>query len=450
MRSLLAVLLLPLLCAQDPKPTPAEIRAIAERAYVYAYPLVLMAATRDTALVRTPPNAFLHAPQFPDSRFRQVIRPNADTLYSSAWIDLSKEPLILQVPDTHDRYYLLQFMDAWTETFAIPGKRTTGTGEGLFAIVGPGWKGQLPARAQKLESPTNMVWLIGRTQTNGAVDYPNVHDIQKGFVLMPLSLYPDGVRARQPYTPAVPSRAGTPPAQVRSLEPLEFFRDFSELLKTNAPHSADRDMVRDLARIGIVPGRDFDQTRLGPDGIQALEMGARAASARLEQLDGAIGKHGPTNWSGGGRKVGRYGTDYAARAAVARIGLGANPPEDAVYLHCQQDAAGAPLSGANRYRMHFAKSSTPPVKAFWSITMYSQDGYFVANRINRYTIGDRDPLKFNPDGSLDLYIQTEKPAVESNWLPAPSTPFNLSLRLYWPGEEILSGKWIPPAVTLEK
>lgn len=206
MSRLLALVLLPLAFGQDPKPSTAEIRAIAERAYVYAYPLVLMAATRDTALVRSPPNAFLHAPQFPDSRFRQVIRPNADTLYSSAWIDLSQEPLILRVPDTHDRYYLLQFMDAWTETFAIPGKRTTGTGEGLFAIVGPGWKGTLPARAQRIESPTNMVWLLGRTQTNGVADYPNVHEIQKGFVLMPLSLYPDGPRARQPYTPAVPSR----------------------------------------------------------------------------------------------------------------------------------------------------------------------------------------------------------------------------------------------------
>lgn len=234
------------------------------------------------------------------------------------------------------------------------------------------------------------------------------------------------------------------------MEPLEFFRTFADLFKVNAPHREDTAMLQDLARIGIVPGRHFDPAKLPPAEAKALEEGARAASARLEKLDGTVGKHGPTNWSGGGSKVGRYGTDYAARAAVARIGLGANPPEDAVYLHCQQDAAGTPLSGANRYRIHFAKGALPPVKAFWSITMYSQDGYFVNNSINRYTIGDRDRLQFNDDGSLDLYVQTAKPAQESNWLPAPAGPFNLSLRLYWPTDDILAGKWIPPAVTREE
>jgi len=185
-------------------PPPAEIRSLSQRAYLFAYPLVLMEFTRRHALEHATlgggaqTNRFTHAPAFPTASFRQVIRPNADTLYSSAWLDLSKEPMLLEVPDTHGRYYLMQLMDAWTETFGSPGKRTTGTGQGWFAITGPGWKGTLPERAKRIESPTNMVWLLGRTQTNNASDYGNVREIQKGYRLMPLSMYPDGARASAP------------------------------------------------------------------------------------------------------------------------------------------------------------------------------------------------------------------------------------------------------------
>ncbi len=394
-------------------------------------------------------NRFTNAAAFPDARFRQVIRPNADTLYSSAWLDLSKEPLILRVPDTHDRYYLMQFMDAWTETFDVPGKRTTGTAEKVFAIVGPAWSGKLPERAQRIDSPTNMVWLLGRTQTNGPGDYENVHAIQRGYVLMPLSLYPDGPK---PAAPSAPRRVQpstlTPPTQVERLAPVEFFTTFAGLLAANPPHKGDEPMMRDLARIGIAPRTPFRADALGPDGLKALQDGAQAASKRLSAVDGRVGRPGKTGWTGGGGKVGRYGTDYAARALVARIGLGANPPEDAAYMHCQQDADGRPLNGASKYRIHFDKDQTPPVRAFWSVTMYSEDGYFIANPINRFAIGDRDPLKLNPDGSLDLYIQHEVPdnAKVANWLPAPEQEFNLSLRMYWPKEDVLAGRWIPPAV----
>ncbi len=417
--------------------------------------MVLMEYTRRNAVERgglggaAELNRFTHAPAFPDARFRQVIRPNADTLYSSAWLDLSKEPLILRVPDTHDRYYLMQFMDAWTETFDVPGKRTTGTADKVFAIVGPGWSGKLPERALRIDAPTNMVWLLGRTQTNGPSDYENVHAIQRGYVLMPLSLYPDGPK---PTAPGAAQRVApatlTPPMQVERLTAVEFFTMFAGLLAANPAHQGDEPMMRDLARIGIAPGTPFRADALGPDGLKALQDGAQIASKRLSALDGRLGQPGKTGWTGGGGKVGRYGTDYAARAAVARIGLGANPPEDAVYMQCQQDADGRPLHGASRYRIHFDKDQTPPVRAFWSVTMYGENGYFIANPINRFAIGDRDPLKFNPDGSLDLYIQHDAPdgAWVANWLPAPPDDFNLNLRMYWPSEDVLVGKWIPPAV----
>ncbi len=442
-------------CQQATVP-PGEIRGIVEKAYTFAYPLVLMELTRRNTVEHATlggdaySNRFTHAPEFPNATFRQVIRPNADTLYSSAWLDISQEPMLLQVPDTKGRYYLVQLMDGWTETFASPGKRTTGTGEGWFAIVGPGWKGKLPERAQRIDSPTNMVWLLGRTQTNNVSDYENVHAIQKGFHLMPLSLYPDGQRPLPPQAPRPASNSAriTPPLQVQQMSGVEFFRTFAQLLAKNPPHSDDQPMMQELARIGIVPGKPFLADSLGGVGVKALEDGARAAADRLAALDGRVGRAGKNGWSGGGGKVGRYGTDYAARAATARIGLGALPPEDATYKHCHQDSEGRALDGSHQYRMPFEKSEIPPVRAFWSVTMYSEDGYFVPNAINRFAIGDRDPLKFNADGSLDLYIQKDSPggAKDSNWLPAPEGEFNLSLRLYWPSEEILTGRWNPPAV----
>jgi hypothetical protein len=170
--------------------TSAEMRDIAQRAYLYAYPLVLIEVTR----AGMPVNSFTHVPQFPRPDSRQVIRPNADTLYSTAWLDLSREPILVHVPDSAGRFYLLQFMDAWTETFADPGKRTTGTADAWFAVVGPNWAGKLPEHVTRFDAPTNIIWLLGRTQTNGSADYPNVRSFQQGLRLMPLSAYPDGVQ----------------------------------------------------------------------------------------------------------------------------------------------------------------------------------------------------------------------------------------------------------------
>ncbi len=419
-----------------------QLRDLAERAYIYAYPLVLMEATRGTM----PVNRFTHIPQFPRPDSRQVVRPNADTLYSTAWLDLSKEPILIRVPDSGDRFYLLQFMDDWTETFADPGKRTTGTAERWFAIVGLGWAGKLPEHVTRYDSATNIVWLLGRTQTNGAADYANVRAFQHGMRIMPLSDYPNGEQKLGSALAFGTAAGGTPPDKVKAMDPFAFFAAFATALKANPPHPEDGPMIRDLARIGIVPGRDFDASKLSAEQHQAINEGVHAASARVE---GAITAAAATKpgWAGYRSAIGRYGTNYTARAAIARFAIGANPPEDAIYLNCSADVAGQVLNGSMRYRMHFDKASLPPVRAFWSVTAYDQGGYFIANAINRYAIGDRDPLKFNPDGSLDLYIQSESPGAdrESNWLPSGVGPFNLTIRLYWPEEPILNGSWRPPA-----
>jgi hypothetical protein len=422
---------------------PSELRDIAERAYIYAYPLVLLEATRGAM----PVNRFTHVPQFPRPDSRQVIRPNADTLYSMAWLDLSREPILIRVPDSGGRFYLLQFMDAWTETFADPGKRPTGTAEAWFAIVGPKWTGKLPEHVTRFDAATNIVWLLGRTQTNGAADYANVRAFQQGMRMMPLSAYPDGVQEVGSARAFGTVTGGTPPDRVKAMDPVAFFASFATAMKANPPHAADAPMVRELARVGIVPGQDFDASKLSADQRQALNEGSHAASARVEGFITAAASTKP-GWGGFNSTIGRYGTNYMARAAIARFGIGANPPEDAIYLNSSADGAGQILNGSMRYRMHFDKASLPPVRAFWSITAYDRDGYFIANPINRYAIGDRDPLKFNPDGSLDLYIQIQNPGSdrESNWLPAADGAFNLTLRLYWPEQAILSGTWHPPAL----
>jgi hypothetical protein len=427
----------------DAQKNSSDLREIAERAYVFAYPLVLIETTR----AGQPTNIFTHVPQFPRPDTRKVVRPNADTLYTMAWIDLSEEPILIYVPDSGGRFYLLQFMDAWSETFANPGKRTTGTRERWFAFTGPGWTGKLPDNLTRYDAPTNIVWLLGRTQTNGVSDYGKVHAFQRGMRIMPLSRYPSGAQELASALAFGKSGDVTPPGLVKAMTPVAFLSAFAQAMKANAPHSADGLMVADLALIGIVPGADFDSSRLAPEQLQAVDEGVTAASAHVESFADKAHQVKP-GWNTFIRHVGRYGIDYISRAITARLALGANPPEDAIYMSTFTDADGHPLDGSARYRMHFDIGQTPPVDAFWSITAYDKDGYFIHNPLDRYAIGDRDSLKPNSDGSIDLYIQSENPgpAQESNWLPTENGPFNLTIRLYSPKEAILNGSWQPPLV----
>jgi hypothetical protein len=422
---------------------PHEVRQIAERAYIFGYPLVLMEATG----AAMPLNRLTHVAEFPDASFRLIVRPNADTLYSTAWFDVSKEPMLLHVPDSGGRYYLLQFMDAWTETFADPGKRTTGTSEAWYAIVGPRWNGKLPERVVRLDAPTNHVWLLGRTQTNGASDYDNVHAFQRAMRLVPLSEYPGKDKTPGSSPNMRHAAGGSPVDRVKAMEPTTFFATFAQEMKTDPPHAADGPMVSELARIGLVPGQDFNPSSLTAEQLQALNDGAKDAAESIEKFVTSAGVTTP-GWRSFQGVVGHYGTNYVARAATARIAIGANPPEDAVYMSSSADSSGQSLNGSTRYRMHFDSSNLPPVQAFWSVTAYDKDGYFIANPLNRYAIGDRDRLKFNPDGSLDLYIQSADPGMDrtSNWLPSGDGSFNLTIRLYWPKQAILDGSWHPPAL----
>ena len=433
--------------------TADEIQELAVDAYVYAYPMVLMEITRQVSTnvgatsaktgMHANMNQFGHASTFPDDKFDAVVRPNADTLYSSLWYDVSKEPLIISVADSGGRYYLLPLMDMWTDIFASPGKRTNGTSAQVFAIVGPHWLGKLPAGMKSYISPTAMGWIIGRTQTKGVADFPAVQAFQAGLKTLPLSAWG---KSASPASTAKPNPAqdmSAPVDQVAKMDAVKFFSLFGQLLKDNPPHVADQPILVRLARMGIVAGNDVLLSNLAPSVQDAL----MAVPAIAQKKIIAAGRRGGTmanGWRTTLSPIGSFGADYARRAAVAYFGLGANVPEDAIYPAAFTDSDGKPLDSAAKYLMHFDKENLPPVRAFWSLTMYNDRQFFTANPINRFAIGDRDALKYNADGSLDLYIQREAPAADktSNWLPAPASGgFTMNLRLYWPKSTALEGTW---------
>lgn len=436
-------------------PIAAASTDTATEAYIYGYPLVLMDLTRQVMTNvpqasenAAPVNRLGNKRKFPEPADTAVVSPNADTLYSFAFLDLSHEPVVLSLPETGKRYYLMQMLDAWTNVFASPGTRTTGSSKCDFAIVGPSSKGALPDELKVIKSPTSMVWIIGRTQTNGKEDYTAVHAIQDQYKLTPLSAF------GKPYTPPanVPVDTKidmkTPPVeQVGKMDANTFFSRLNALMKDNPSAAADAEALKRFSALGIGPGKSFDLKTLDPGVAKSLQEGVRSGLARITTE--AKKPHGKmiNGWEFMSN-VGSYGTDYLWRAVVALVGLGANLPGDAIYPRAIKDAGGAPLTGANDYVIRFAKGQLPPVRAFWSITLYNSRQFFVPNPINRYAIGDRDRLRFDDDGSLPIYIQNQSPGKdkESNWLPAPKENFSLFMRLYWPKKEVLEGTWKPPAI----
>jgi hypothetical protein len=447
--------------AVQDKAKEEEAAKLGVEAYIFGYPLVTMEMTRRVGTnTATPKGAhgpmgqFANLREYPTAAFKDVTAPNADTLYSSAFLDLAKEPYVLSLPDEDGRYFLMPMLSGWTDVFEVPGKRTTGTKAQKYAITGPNWKGELPEGVMEYKSTTSMVWILGRTYCTGTPeDYKAVHAIQDKYSVVPLSAY------GKPYTP----RKGkvdpkidmkTPVReQVNRMDAATYFNTLAMLMKDNPPAKADAPIVEKMAKIGIVPGEKFDISKLNPAVAKGLEGVPKVA---LEKIMGHF-KEAGKNINGWQvmTQTGTYGTDYLQRALVTYFGLGANRPQDAVYPTSEVDGDGKPYDGANKYVLHFPKGQTPPAKGFWSLTMYDADYFFVANPLNRYTLSPRNALKYNEDGSLDFYIQKESPSKEkeSNWLPAPAGKFKLMLRLYWPQEtapSIIDGTWQPPAVNVAK
>jgi len=436
-----------------------EALLIAQEGFIYGLPLIYTDLTRLTSRVEI--NKFQHIHRFPDHTFRTVVRPNNDTYYSSAFLDLSNEPVVLTIPDSKDRYYVVPLYDAWTNVFASFGKRTTGTKEQEYVVTGPGFKGNLPKGLQQVVSPTNLVWIIGRYQVNNPDDGKNfVVPIQEKLFSIPLSAWQNAPlskeRANKNYS--VESLAvikklkqgefGVKEA-AKQLSIEDFFNYINELLESNPPLPGDSVIVRKLAKLGIGGGLDFDLRRFSAEVRDKLQG---IPNQVYSQFDKFALNSNPKSSANDTTVLGRYGINYSKRAFIAYKGLGALNPEEAIYLGYQTDGDSKLLTGKNNYVVHFAKGGTPPGRAFWSYTLYDNDGYLVKNPINRYAIGDRDPLAYNADGTLDLYIQNQSPGknLESNWLPSPKETFNVSVRIYWPSEAYLKDRntWqLPPLIS---
>jgi len=440
--------------------TDNEIVAIATKAYVYGYSMVLMDLTEKVGTnveephaieALAPINQFGHYREFPDHNLTSVVKPNVDTYYSIVFFDLSEEAFVLSVPAT-ERYYLLPMLDAYTNIFASPGPRTTGNAAQDFLITGPFWEGEVPAGLSHIKSPTSLVWLLGRTQVNNPEDGATVvKEIQDGYKLVPLKYFgkeytaPKGV-VTEAYKSIVP---------VKSIEamPIDvYLSELARLMVKNPPLKGDEAIITEMAEIGIVAGKPF-----------SLDGFSDAVKAKLEKIPNEVDKSfksivaslDPATLINGWGKayqapnMGNYGTDYNFRALVAYVGLGANILQDAVYPNTALDGDGNLLDSDSKYVVHFKKDQMPPVNAFWSLTLYNDQNFLAENPINRFALGDRDGLAFNADGSLDIYVQRENPGKEkySNWLPAPAKGnFELTLRLYWPKDEVFNGTWKPTGV----
>lgn len=435
---------------------------LALEAYAYLYPLVTMEYTRrvitnvaEPESARAPMGDLIRMREYPDAAFRAVTAPNADTLYTTAFVDVGDEPWLVSLPDFDGRYALFPMLDAWTTVFDVPGKRTTGAGPQTWAITGPGWEGTLPEGVVEYKSQTSIVWLLGRIYCTGTPeDYAAVHALQDAIKLKPLSAWDDAnwTPPAGKVDPAVDMKTAVRD-QVNALDAKAFFALGCELMKRNPPAAADAPFLEKIAAIGIAPGQDFDASKLDAALIDQIpRLGFGRIMLHFKDSDGDV-----ENINGWGftLKTGLYGVDYLQRALVTAIGLGANRPQDAVYPTSTNPAG--PLSilrhyeGSEKWVLTFPKGQMPPVQGFWSLTMYDQDYFFVANPLNRYSISPRQALQANADGSVDILIQHESPGKdkESNWLPAPAGRFVLMLRLYWPDEgapSILDGSWTIPAV----
>lgn len=421
---------------------------VAEEAFIYGIPLVTMDITRRQAThtlepvlgkMEAPLNQFSHLPIFPNSDFKSVVRPNADTFYSNAWLDLSKGPVSLSLPTDNERYHLLPMLDGYSNVIASPGTRTAGSKGGTYFITGPEWAGVVPTGAIHIQSPTDYVWIIGRTEVKSEQDGKEVvYPIMKQYTLTP----PDGYKA-----PALEAEIpkGDPNSIVENMPIDEFFNYMNRAFVDNPPLAKDGPLVERMRKIGIGKGLEFKLADFTAEEQDALK---RIPKNMIAKLNARQTEMPIVNGWAVLEDTGDYGTDYFHRAHVTRFGLGANLPEDAIYPTGILDADGAPFNGKNKYVITFEKGKLPPANAFWSLTMYNSSGFFVPNDLKRYTLGDRSDMLFNEDGSLDIYIQTEDPGGDKtkNWLPADAEHFSLTLRVYYPKEEMLNGTWKAPAV----
>ncbi len=400
---------------------------------------------------RGPVNRFSHVRKLADASARDVVAPNNDTPYSIAWLDLRRQPMVIHIPRVK-RYFVIPLYDPYTENFRNLGT-VAQTKPGDYVVTGPAQHGiKLPKGTHRIKSRYDRAWIIGRTINFGPADLKHTHRIQNRYRITPLSRY--GTH----YRPPRPKHPDTTPNDVPMPVGLHFFDRLGWLLKRFSPPRTDRAELAKLAEIGVGPGkRPSADSSLSADTKQGMSDAVGAGPAVLQnEVTVRYLTEAPDHNGWLVLPTGRYGADYDYRALITQVGLGALTPSEAIYPVAQTDNSLSPLNGSNDYVVHFGPGQLPPVDAFWSLTLYDSSGFFVPNPIDRYAVGDRSGLSFNPDGSIDLYVQSAQPsdpAKAKNWLPSPvDAPFRLTMRLYQPTHTAIPGildgsGWDPPTVT---
>lgn len=446
--------------AQD-KLTEKQAVEIALEAYIYGYSLVTTEVTRvqmsnvpKVEGFRGPMNQFVDVKRYPPADYRGVSAPNADTLYSLAWLDLD-QPMIFSHPDMGKRFYMFEMVDLWMVAFNTPGARTAGGNAANYLLTGPGWLGAVPPGMKHIRVASRYMVILGRTYADGTEkDYEAVNALQSQYKITPLAAWGKPYTYQAPPVNAKPGFSMTekPQAAILAMGTDGYFNLMARLMGGAAPPAkADAPILARMAKLGIEPGKPFEPGKLDPQVQAALkdlpEKSLQKIAANRTSMGGMVNGWVIT------KGLGDYGTDYLKRAVVAAYGWPANRENDAVYPYTEVDSEKRTLTGDNKYTLTFPKGQTPPVKGFWSITMYEidQGWWFVPNALNKFTVSPRNALKYNPDGSLTLHFQNRSPGEDrdANWLPSPKGEFILMLRMYWPKDKdpsILDGSWKVPAV----
>ena len=421
---------------------PSAPSELAVEAYIYAFPLVVFDQERQAQVQALGANNRLSARTTTSTPFsHDVLAPSADTVSTTALLDLRSGPLVLSVPESGKRYTRIDLLDAYTNVFASLGQRTEGNAAANFAIVGPNWRGDV-AGMKTVHAPTNYVLLHGQVAAQGERDVPAASGLMRQWSLTPANEFAAGRRNYAVERPPVAEVGGSAANRVEAMKPEKYFEEVARLLPINPPAAADAPLLKKFPSFGL----DWKYGRFNPGKLRTDVLAQSVNDARARIQAARPTETAQNGWTFGATG-GNYGVDYLARAAAARTGIGSTLREDGIEATARVDAANARLSGRSRYVLHFAKGELPPVQAFWSLTLLGDDGKMVDNVLNRYAVrGDR--LKPDRDGGVSVYIQAPPPggAKDANWLPAPNGNFQLLLRLYGPREAALDGTWKPPAV----
>lgn len=433
-------------------PTPVAAADVVEEAYIYAYPLVLMDViremvtnTEEPTTERAPLNQFFHSRTLATPSIDSLTRPNADTLYSQAYLDLGEEPYLLDKPAA-ERYCAIQPYDGYSNNPAILGTGGLGgDGDVTYAFTGPQFNGTLPEGVVPVPMTTDFVWLLARFRCHGPHDTAEAHRLQDAMDLYPLSQY--GHPHTYPRGTYSPVSDFVPLDHLRDMDVTTYFQRFNSLAIRNPGSFADEPALARFAEVGVGPGLEFRVEELPePAQLRAKELPGLMDSPRIHAIRRAVVVDG---WTYLDDAVGRFGTDYTYRARIAHRGF-ANPVEVTAYPSIFADSEGDALTGARSYVLHFPAGQLPPYHAggWWSITAYSDDGRLIPNELDKYTVDDSMPLVSNADGSLDVWISADAPDSTrlSNWLPVCPEGFGLTMRIYLPFDAVTTHEWTPPPV----